>query len=427
MEHRLSANRSLKITAAALAVILAAAFSSGAASAQSAFSLPIGSYVQTGEVSNPRASDHLNLRALPSVSAASMAQYRTGERVEVWGTLGDWSLVRVPRDNRTGYMMTAFLKMDTSAPAEPTQPVKPYVEEGFVSTSNGGRLNLRETPSLASRSLGLYYNGVSVKILAYLSEVWAQVAIGDGEAVQYGYMQRQFIYTYSESNRGKPAYNAYMAPSFIRPIDDWPLYDQPSDTARIISRRRAIDPVEVLGVGAGRNGRWWHVRFPGDSASPAQTGFIPEDDDNLLNYMVMAVNAPGPSYALNLRAYPGYDGAITGKVYNGVSVTVLNVDAPNDWRYVCVGTPGRGTVYGYMRNDLLVLDKTQTRDRRPVKTLRNGLSVPMLSGPNAAEQSLALYKADGRALAVIGVYGDYTQVYDEQTGLTGFFETRYLK
>jgi uncharacterized protein YgiM (DUF1202 family) len=410
-------------------MLLAAAFSVKTASAEGAVSLPVGSYVRTGAVSNPRASDYLNLRALPSVGAASLAQYRNSERVEVWGALGEWSLVRVLRDNRTGYMMSAYLKMDTPdpvAPVLPVDPVEPGIEGGYVATTNGGRLNLRESPSLASRSLGLYYVGVKVRVLSYLNEVWARVSVGEGEGIQYGYMQRQYIYTFTDTNRGKVPENTYMQPSFIRPLDNWPLYGQPSDTAAIIGRYSAIQPIEVLGVGAGTGQRWWHVRFPGDSVNPAQTGFIPADDESLLAHKVMAVKAPGPSYALNLRDHPSYDGVILGRVYNGASVTVFEEYSAPSWAFVCVGIPGRGTVYGYMRNDLIQMDKTQVADRRPVKTMRSGLSVPMLAEPNAQAQALALYKSDGRALTVIGVYGGYTQVFDEQTGLSGFFENSHL-
>jgi uncharacterized protein YgiM (DUF1202 family) len=425
MENRLNVNRARGTLASALAavMVLAAMLSGQAALASDAVNLPIGSYVRTGTVNNPKASDYLNLRALPSVGAVSLAQYRTGERVEVWGTLGDWSLVRVIRDDRTGYMMSAYLNMDAAA----AQPVEQGIEDALIATSNGGRLNLRETPSQASRSLGLYYNGVTVRVLAYLSEEWAQVSIGEGQGAQYGYMQRQYLYTNNEAtNRGKTSAVSGIPPSFIRPLDDWPLYSRPSDSAAVIARYYAIQPTEVLAVSAGTNGRWWHVRFPGDGANPPTTGFIPADDDSLLNHLVLAVNAPGPSYTLNLRNYPGYDSEVIGKVYNGALVTVLD-SRDSTWKYVCVGIPGRGTVYGYMMNDMLVWAKNEVKDRRPTASLRSGLSVPMLAEPSAQADSLALYKADGREFTTLGVYGGFTQVYDWQTGLSGFFESGYLR
>ncbi|GHU65112.1 hypothetical protein FACS1894184_00260 [Clostridia bacterium] len=417
------------IRAAAALLMLTIVFSIPITSAQtalaeSAINLPMGSYITTGTVSNPKAGEYLNLRALPSMGAAALAQYKSGERVEVWGKMGDWSLVRVLSDNRTGYMMTAFLTMDVPAPVH---PVKPGIEDAWVSTTNGGRLNLRETPAQASRSLGLYYNGVLVRVLSYVSDVWAQVSIGEGEGTQYGYMQRQYLLTYNEdTNRGVPADNTYTIPSFVRPMDSWPMYAQPSDGAQILSRYSPIQPVEVLAIGAGVNERWWHVRFPGDGVNSTLYGFIPADDESLLNHQALAVNAPGPSYTLNLRNQPSYDGAIVGQVYNGSLVTALDNTVPN-WTYVCVGIPGRGTVYGYMVSDLLVMSKTEVRDRRPVKTLRDGASVPMVSGLDAQAETLALYKADGRQFTVLGVYGKTTQVYDWQMGLSGFFETRYLK
>ena len=58
----------------------------------------------------------------------------------------------------------------------------------YVSTGNSGALNLRESFSTSSRSLGLYPNGTPVFVYATLG-AWVHVSVGG----QTGYMMAKFL------------------------------------------------------------------------------------------------------------------------------------------------------------------------------------------------------------------------------------------
>ncbi|MCL1963828.1 MAG: SH3 domain-containing protein [Firmicutes bacterium] len=60
-------------------------------------------------VNNPNPADRLNLRASPSVEAASLGKYYNGTVVEILLGNGAWCKVRVDVDGKIGYMMRKYL------------------------------------------------------------------------------------------------------------------------------------------------------------------------------------------------------------------------------------------------------------------------------------------------------------------------------
>ena len=150
-------------------------------------------YVSTGN------SGRLNLREFPSTSATSLGLYANGTPVSAIRLANGWSQVIV--DGQKGYMMTKYLSAaapSTYSPVAPTATPSPsgpvptaypgYVGTMYVSTGNSGSLNLRESFSTGSRSLGLYPNGTPVYVYATLG-AWVHVSMGG----QTGYMMAKYL------------------------------------------------------------------------------------------------------------------------------------------------------------------------------------------------------------------------------------------
>ena len=150
-------------------------------------------YISTGNTGR------LNLREFPSTSSKSLGLYSNGTPVSAARLANGWSQVVV--NGQRGFMMTQYLTAaapSTHSPVVPTATPSPsgpvptahpgYVGSMYVSTGNSGALNLRESFSTSSRSLGLYPNGTPVFVYATLG-AWVHVSVGG----QTGYMMAKFL------------------------------------------------------------------------------------------------------------------------------------------------------------------------------------------------------------------------------------------
>ena len=137
-------------------------------------------YVKTGN------SGKLNLRVGASLQTGSLGLYPNGTKVLMIQRIGDWAYVNV--NGMRGYMMYKFLSYDGSVtPVVPTvDPTKAV--SMVVKTGNSGKLNLRESPSLGARSLGLYANGTVLSAVS-VGNGWHWVTVNG----RTGYMMSQFL------------------------------------------------------------------------------------------------------------------------------------------------------------------------------------------------------------------------------------------
>ena len=106
-------------------------------------------------VTNPRATQVLNLREQPSTTSRVLGQYRNGERLTVLAQGTEWC--RVMDENAVvGYMMTDYLSL-RNLPATPTMTVS-HPQKSFV--------NLRTGPSTLTGSVLLRLpHGAKVVVL----------------------------------------------------------------------------------------------------------------------------------------------------------------------------------------------------------------------------------------------------------------------
>lgn len=202
------------------------------------------------QVQNPKQTDRLNLREMPSEASHSLAKYYNGTQVEVLGVAETWYHVRV--DGKIGYMLAKYLSpLGGSASGGSAQTG----DRAVVNNANASdRLHLRTEPKASAASLGKYYNGVEAQVLAYVSDAWAFVRIGSAE----GYMMRQYL-SINPQTGSIPSAIPVMQVNNPRSTDRLNLRANPSEKAQSLGRYYNGTQVEILGIADA----WVHVRVAG--------------------------------------------------------------------------------------------------------------------------------------------------------------------
>ncbi|MBP3655180.1 MAG: SH3 domain-containing protein [Clostridia bacterium] len=122
----------------------------------------------------------VNLRSGPSSSYSSIASLGTGTRLTVLLKGSGW--YKVSANGLTGFMSTQYI---SNADGGTNNGVRYAYVNNPLSTQV---LNLRETPSQSSRSIGQYRNGVQVKVVNY-GNTWCEVYVG----TRHGYMMTRYL------------------------------------------------------------------------------------------------------------------------------------------------------------------------------------------------------------------------------------------
>lgn len=144
-------------------------------------------------------------------------------------------------------MLTALmLGLCACAAAQPA-----VVNNGADLTS---RLNLRDRPTTDGASLGKFYSGTAVEVLADAGGGWAQVMIGGGMHSLSGYMMASYL-----------AYDAASAPdatfevTVVSPYGTQSvvLRDDPSDSFGAVAMLAVGETVRVIGV----SGEYYYVQL----------------------------------------------------------------------------------------------------------------------------------------------------------------------
>ena len=171
----------------------------------------------------------------------------------------------------------------------------------------GGRLNLRETPSLAAKVLGQFPTGTLVEIVES-GEEWHKVEV-EGKA---GYMMAQFLSTAKKQQTATVRTNTGIGLN---------LREEPATDGAIITSVKNGGEVVVL-----QKGSAWsrvsvgthegfmatkYLNFGSQSAQQPSTGRI------------AVVSNPRNTQVLNLRQSASLDAKVLSYYRNGVKVTIL--------------------------------------------------------------------------------------------------------
>lgn len=141
-----------------------------------------GTGTTTAKVNNPNPDDRLNLRTAPNADAPTLGKYYNGVHVELLGSeKNGWIKVRF--GNLVGYMLAEFLETDYS------NFVNSVLPSYTINNTAGTGLNLRESQSTKSKSLGLYSNGETGWVYG-VGETWCHVQAPDGKV---GFMLRESL------------------------------------------------------------------------------------------------------------------------------------------------------------------------------------------------------------------------------------------
>ena len=132
----------------------------------------------------------VNVRSGPSFSFGTVGSLATGTRVSVLlkGTGWYW----ISGGGISGFMSTTYLS-DSGYRPVPGPTAAPYWPSGgqtaWVNNPRSTQvLNLRESPSQASRSIGQYYNNTEVRVVNY-GPTWCEVYVGG----VHGYMMTRYL------------------------------------------------------------------------------------------------------------------------------------------------------------------------------------------------------------------------------------------
>lgn len=113
-----------------------------------------------------------------------------------------------------------------------------YVDNGSDPAS---RLNMRAAPEKTAASLGKFYTGVQVEIIASEGE-WSRVRIGSGEGAVTGYMMTAYLAGDAQNVcPSRQVVSPYGTPAVV-------LRDSPSDSYDAVGMLQVGQAVSVLGV-----------------------------------------------------------------------------------------------------------------------------------------------------------------------------------
>ena len=345
-----------KILALLTALMLTAALPAAADISPQATATPLPGYSlrQTDET--------LTVFATRSLKAniAGRIQWDTPD-VHVLEVQGDWCYVSFPASYGTGYGYLPLSCFDVAPKPTPTPAPYPEFAAGteawILNSGEGYRLNLRDKPTYAARSLGKYYTGTPVTLTGKVEDGFAQVLLA---GTSIGWLDVRFLTLDSQGfvpelptvtikNRGSGA-NLRSGPATSYSRLGW--YGHGTE-------------VIILGV---RSDGWYHVTVDG------KIGYISEsmlsgsfrfdygtdsDDPRLTDNMadstaVYYLNTRTAGGQLHLRKEASTASKSLGLFYTGTPLTVISYTRTG-WAYVRIGH-----LEGYMDADYL-------SDRKPTQ------------------------------------------------------------
>ncbi len=273
-------------------------------------STPGGSY---GTIVNPNG--HVNLRQTPSLSAAVLARFDSGTRVDILSQNTGWYQVRV--DGLTGFMVSDLIQLGDISP----------VSYATISTPNGNSVNLRGGPGTGAPWLSSWQPGTTVEILVK-GKNWHKVRIGG----TIGFMAVQYLTApsnYDSTQNVRVYYGVVNNPKSTQVLN---LRQQPSLDAKVLGYYGNGTLVKVLAKGP-----TWHEVLVGSQRGYMMAKYIRLTGNSgveAIRRTATLVNPNGGSI-VNFRSAPSLYAKVLGMYSVGTQVTV--VESGVDWTRVNIG------------------------------------------------------------------------------------------
>jgi len=270
----------------------------------------------------------------------------------------------------------------------------------------GGRLNLRQTPSLTAAVLGQYPTGTLVEITE-AGEEWCKVEVNG----KTGYMMTKYLNFEGGETSATVRTNTGIGLN---------LRQEPSLSGAIVTSFKPGTTVTVLQKGA----TWSRVNVEGQEGFMA-TQYLNFGSGSVSSKpqsgKVAVVNNPKDTQVLNLRAQASLDAKVLSYYRNGVKVTIL--ESGSTWHKVQVQD---GKVGYMMAKYLKVTDETAsaTPYTATLFNANGGKIVNFRKGPSLSSGIISTIPV-GTKVTVVEHGTDWCKV--EHDGVTGYISTWFMK
>ena len=267
----------------------------------------------------------------------------------------------------------------------------------------GGRLNLRETPSLTAKVLGQFPTGTLVEIIEEGDE-WHRVEVGGKE----GYMMARFL------NREMSRIEAVVRTNTGIGLN---MREEPNTDSAIITSVKNGDTVTVLQ----KSGEWCRVSVNGQEGFMSTKFLAFQKAPVTPTGKVAVVNNPRDTQVLNLRASASLDAKVLDYYRNGVKVTILS--AGDTWHKVQVED---GKIGFMMAKFLKMTNDTAAMQPFQAKVVNvNGGSYVNFRKAGSLSASIISRINVGTSVTVIEHGTDWCKVVID--GVEGYMSTWFLK
>ena len=266
----------------------------------------------------------------------------------------------------------------------------------------GGKLNLRQTPSLTAKVLGQFPTGTLVEIIESGDE-WHHVEVNGQE----GYMMAKFL------NTGSARIEAVVRTNSGIGLN---LREEPDMKSAIITSVKNGDTVTVTQKSA----EWCRVRVNGQEGFMSTKFLAFAKQPVTSTGKVAVVNNPRNTQVLNLRATASLDAKVVDYYRNGVKVTILN--AGDTWHKVQVED---GKIGFMMAKFLKMTDETASMQPFQAKVINvNGGSYVNFRKAGSLNAKIIDRIDVGTSVTVIEHGTDWCKVVID--GVEGFMSTWFL-
>ena len=268
----------------------------------------------------------------------------------------------------------------------------------------GGRLNLRETPSLSAKVLGQFPTGKLVEIIAAGDE-WHQVEVNGQE----GYMMAKFLNTAASSQTATIRTNTGIGLNLREePAADGKIITSVKNGAQVTVTQKGIDWCRVSVDGQEGFMSAKYLTFGSQSASPSAG-------------KTAVVSNPRDTQVLNLRQTASLDAKVIDYYRNGVKVTILT--AGETWHKVQVED---GKIGYMMAKYLKVTGEEGTLQPFQAKVINvNGGSYVNLRKAGSLNAKIIDRIDVGSSVTVTEHGADWCKVVAD--GVEGYMSTWFLK
>lgn len=278
-----------------------------------------------GIVNNPKDTEHLNLRQYASFEAPVLGTYYNGACCRILSIINDW-WYQVEIDGIIGFFRTEYIKLKDET--------VPYTY--YVSTDNGGTLNLRAGPTDRDEVIGRIANGSQVEVVLKGNEYFKVRVNGVIGFAYSGYLT-------ARQEDILPVTQTIIAPYAIvnNPKDTQTLNFrmEPNTDSAVMGKYRNGDRFELLAAGD----EWCQV-YQQDTG---ETGYLMTKYLTLYGATVLSIKTvQNGTHTVNLRENPDLN-AIVLELLNTGDQVVVRQDL-GEWSVV-----QHGENLGYMMSKFL--------------------------------------------------------------------------